>query len=147
MHRIAGHCAVIVNKIVLSHHVDVRVVRVNATWSTESDCHRAISGEQGPPNSLPDSFVRFGQLRRFNTSIVRWKLYYLNDTTLPSVHPRCLSNYYRNSSPVENIFCNVYDIVSIAIVSYMAFLCIPSGPSQYQPISIKDWIIVTRSSS
>lgn len=66
----------IFNEIILGQHLNVRVVCVDTNWTTKGYGDRAVSGEQSPPNSLPQPLVRFGKLRCLDAVNVRQRNHY-----------------------------------------------------------------------
>ena len=64
----------VVNKVIRSNHLDIRVFNVDAARPPKSDSHRSISCEQGPPNPLPQAFVRSAELRMLNAAVHQHEL-------------------------------------------------------------------------
>jgi len=54
--------AVVLDKIVFGDHLDIRIVRVDGHRPAKGHRDRAISGEQRPPDSLPEPLVLSTQL-------------------------------------------------------------------------------------
>jgi len=51
--ELGGSVWLVFNEIVFGDHFDVRVFRIDTDRAAQSDSHRSISGEQGPPNASP----------------------------------------------------------------------------------------------
>lgn len=61
----------VVVEVVFGHHLDIGIFRVDAAWSSQSHGDRAVSSEQAPPDSLPQSLIGLAELGCLNTGIGR----------------------------------------------------------------------------
>ena len=53
----------IFNKVIFGQHPDIRIVRVNTDRPSEGHRYGTITGEQSPPDALPQSLIGLAQLR------------------------------------------------------------------------------------
>jgi len=58
----------ILEEVVFSNHLDVRIISIDVYWTSQCYGHRSISRKQCPPNTLPQTFIRPTQLRAFDTA-------------------------------------------------------------------------------
>lgn len=60
---------VVFEKVVLGHHLDVRVVRVDVDGAAERHGDHAVACEEGPPDAFPEAFIGLGELRVLDTTV------------------------------------------------------------------------------
>jgi hypothetical protein len=59
----------VLDEIFFVDHFDVRILGNDSNGPAEGHSNRAVSGIQGPPDALPQSFVRAAELRAFDAGI------------------------------------------------------------------------------
>jgi len=54
--------SIVLDKIVFSEHLDIRIIDIDANGPAKSHSNRSIAGEERPPDSFPESLVGFAEL-------------------------------------------------------------------------------------